>query len=98
MQEEPEEVTELITQWEERGIKKGIEQGITQGIIEGITQGKARGKQETLLRLMRHKFNELPENITFMVTSIDDLEKLDALSDLVLDAKTLKDMGLDSQL
>ena len=107
LQEEPEEVSELITQWEERGIKKGIEkgieqgleqgisQGISQGINEGLAQGKVRGKQETLLRLIRHKFGEIPESMAARIDELEGLEQLDSLIELLVDANTLDEMGID---
>ncbi len=90
------EVKEMLTAYEERGLKKGIERGIAQGIEQGITQGILRGKRETLLRLLRHRFNDLPEEVVTRIEQIEEAGELDALADKVLDARALEDMGLSN--
>jgi hypothetical protein len=47
-----------------------------------------------LLRQMRRKFGELPEGVTARIESITEPEELDALSDRILDADSLEEMGL----
>ena len=103
---EPEEVREMLTQWHERGrslgrqegIQEGIQAGIQAGIQKGIQEGIQAGKQETLLRLMRRKFGELPEGAVKTIRQITAGDSLDELADRVLDAKSLDDMRLDEIL
>ncbi len=102
----PEEVREMLTQWHERGrslgrqegIQEGIQAGIQEGIQKGIIEGIQAGKQETLLRLMRRKFGELPEGAVRTIRQITTGDALDELADRVLDAKSLDDMRLDEIL
>ena len=100
MQNEPEEVVTLITKWEERGIEKGIKQGISEGISQGISQGIStgilRGKQEDILRLIRRKFDGLPEKMVADIERIDNLDKLENLFDIVFDAKTLEEIDYEA--
>lgn len=99
---EPEEVREMLTQWHERGRslgrKEGIQEGIQAGIQKGIQEGIQAGKKETLLRLMRRKFGELPEGAVKTIRQITAGDSLDELADRVLDAKSLDDMRLDEIL
>jgi hypothetical protein len=85
-----EEVKEMISVYEERGIEKGIEQGIEKGIEQGI----ARGKQDTLLRQMNLKFGPLPAALREQVESVTDTQVLDYLTDRILSANTLDEMQL----
>jgi hypothetical protein len=86
-----EEVREMMTIYEERGIEKGILQGIEQGIEQGIT----RGKRELLLRQMRSKFGELPDKVVQKLEQLTDNDLLDELSVRLLMANTLEEMGLE---
>ena len=75
---EGEEVREMISVYEQRGIEKGIE----------------RGQRQTLLRQMTVKFGELPPAVREHIESIADSAELDRLTDLVVRASTLEEMGI----
>lgn len=70
-----EEVEQMVTIYEQRGIEKGIE----------------KGKRNMLLQLLRKKFGELPAELETVVAKIDLPEQLDQLSLAVLDTKSLND-------
>ena len=105
-----EEVAEMISVYEQRGIERGIEQGIERGIEQGIErgieqgiergieqgieQGIVRGKRQTLLRQMTVKFGELPAAVHEQLASLADSEELDRLADRVVRASSLAEMGL----
>lgn len=76
------EVQEMISVYEERGVVRGIEQGVV------------RGKQDSLLRLLALKFGPLPEAIMTRIQTVNNADELDALTDRVLFATSLTDMGL----
>jgi hypothetical protein len=82
--EASEEVREMLTIYEERGIEKGIEQGII------------RGKREVLLRMMRSKFGELPDEVIRKLENLTDNDLLDELSVRLLIASTLEEMDLEA--
>ncbi len=86
--ERSKEVRRMLTQWH----VKGIEEGKTLGKAEG----KAEGKRETLLRLMRIKFGQIPDSVETLINGINNLEMLDELADRVLFANSLEEMKLDS--
>ena len=75
---EGQEIQTMISVYEQRGIEKGVEQG----------------KQESLLKLMRHKFGKLPDEVARRIEAITDQNELDRLMDRVLDDSTLKDLDL----
>ena len=84
----------MISIYEERGIAKGIEQGIEQGIQQGIEEGFVRGERDILLRLLRAKFGPLPESAEQKVAALSDRAELATLSERVLTANTMEEMGL----
>jgi hypothetical protein len=78
---EAEEVREMISVYEERGIEIGI----------------TRGKREILLHLLTTKFGKLPKKVREQVEAIESSEALDALSERILTATSLEDMKLEAQ-
>lgn len=85
---EAEEVREMISVYEARGIEKGRVQGIEQGI--------ARGKREMLMHLLAVKFGTLPENVRQKIETIEGTDALDTLSERVLTASTLEEMQIET--
>jgi hypothetical protein len=69
------EVREMLSIYEERGIVKGM--------------------RNAVLRLLREKFGELPEQVETRVRSITDEAELDTLLGRVLSANSLAEMGLE---
>jgi hypothetical protein len=67
---------------EERGIEKGIE------------KGKLTSRRETLIRLLRGRFGELPHQLVETIEHTDDLQRLDTWLDRVLSAKRLEEMRI----
>ena len=84
-----EETRQMISVYEERGIAKGLQQGLQEGIVGG--------KRDTLLRLLRVKFGALPPSVEAQVQAIADEAQLDTLSERVLTANSLQDMGLKAE-
>ena len=74
-----------------------IERGVVQGRTEGIVQGRTEEKQADILKLMRFRFQTLPEDIIDQVRAIKDLDRLEALFDKVLTAETFQDIELHPQ-
>ncbi len=71
-----------------QGEKKGREEGLRAGVMEG--------KRQTLLVLMERKFDPLPERVTARVRSIESVDELDRLLDLILTASNIGEMKLDA--
>ncbi len=87
---EGKEIQEMISVYEQRGIEKGIEKGIEQGIEQGIE----KGKRDSLLRLLRHRFADLPDQFLRRIEAIKESSELDRLFDRAVDISTLEDLGL----
>jgi len=57
-------------------------------------RGIIKGKRVTLIRLLRRKYGELPEDLEARVLSIQTAEELDVLLDRFVDARSLDEMRL----
>jgi hypothetical protein len=73
-QADTQEVKEMLTVYEERGIVKG--------------------KRDTLQRLLRRKFGDLPEAMITKIQAIQTEAELDILFDQALDANSLEEIGM----
>ena len=69
-----------------------IERGRERGIEQGIEQGETRAKQEALIKLLRFRFDSVPEFVTNQITLIQSLSRLDLLFEKVLTAQTLNEI------
>jgi len=85
---EGKEIRDMISVYEQRGVERGIEQGIEQGIERGIEQGK----RDSLFRLLRGKFGDLPDRIISRIEGIHDAAELDRLFDQAMQVSALKDL------
>ena len=65
---------------------------IERGIEQGIEQGETRAKQEVILKMIRLRFDSVPESVTSQITRIRSLSRLDALVENVLTAQTLDEI------
>jgi hypothetical protein len=58
-------------------------------------RGIVKGKRDALLKLMRAKFQELPENAVVRIQGIESEAHLDQLLERVLTAASVEEMQLD---
>ncbi|MDE0299096.1 MAG: hypothetical protein OXN17_10720 [Candidatus Poribacteria bacterium] len=86
----------LIEQGKAQGIQQGIEQGKAQGIeqgkAQGIEHGEIKAKQADVLKILRHRFDAVPDSLAEEINSIRSLPCLDALLERVLTANTLDEI------
>ena len=78
----------------EKGVIQGIEQGIEQGRQQGIEQGIIQEKRNSVIRLIQHKFDEVPESLAKSLGEITDIVQLSSLFEDVLNASSLDDIEL----
>ena len=71
--------------------QKWYQQGIEKGKIEGIEEGEIIKQQEILIRQLSKKFG-LAEEEQELIKSIKNKVKLDKALDLILDAKSKKEI------
>lgn len=77
----------------EQGVAQGLEQGVAQGVAQGLEQGIERGaalaRQEDILRILRRRYQTVPEPVFAQIRRISDPERLAALLDSATDARSL---------
>ncbi|MFP1679117.1 DUF4351 domain-containing protein [Alloalcanivorax sp. C16-2] len=91
LQEAYEMITNRFEEWKERQRLAGVEQGVAQGIEQGIERGRLEGERKLVLRLMQHRFGDLPAAYRLRLQSASQAE-LEDLADRVLDAASLDDL------
>ena len=74
----------LIEEGEKRGERRGIE--------EGERRGETQAKREAVLKLLRLRFDTVPESVTSRITSIRSLSRLDSLFEKAVTAQRLDDI------
>ena len=99
--EEHEELQTLVHQHIQETSRKEEGEAMAQTMAEYlIEQGERRGetqaKREAVLKLLRIRFDSVPESVTSRITSIRSLSRLDTLFDRVATAKTLDDIDWEN--
>ena len=84
----------LIEQGKVQGIEQGIERGIEQGKAQGIEQGKIQEKQADVLKILRLRFQAVPESLAGEINLIRSLSRLDTLLEQAVTAKTPDEIDL----
>jgi len=74
-----------------------VQEVLQKAVAEGEQRGALRERQQTLLRLLQHKFSQVPETIARQIEATEDPDRLNDWLDRILDAETLAEMGLDSE-
>lgn len=87
LQEAYEMITNRFEEWKERQRLVGVEQGIERG----IERGRLEGERALVLRLIQHRFGELPAALRLRLEGASQAE-LEHLADRVLDATSLDDL------
>ena len=72
--------------------QRGLKQGEQRGLKQGRQQGEIHAKQESLLKLLRHRFPSVPDAVITRVRSLRSPVELDALFDKGLTAKSLEEL------
>ncbi len=72
-------VMELITDWERKGRR------------EGRKEGRQEGELAVLMRLLRHRFGELPRSLEQQINALSSTQ-LEALAEALLDFTRLEDL------
>ena len=75
-------------------IRQGMEKGIALGKKLGEKRGVLRAKRETLLALLRAKFENVSATLVRKISGIEDSRRLDTLLRRILTANSLAEMGL----
>jgi len=85
-EEEDGTVETIELTWSEQRRREGWEQGVAEGRQQGLALGEARA----LMRVLRVRFGQLPDDLEARLAALD-ATTLDRLADRVLRAATLGD-------
>ena len=80
---ETEKKMRYVTSWERKGLEQGLEQGRSQGFLQG--------EASVLRRLLKRRFELLPEWVEERLEGASR-EELDGWADRILEAKALEDV------
>ena len=61
-----------------------------------IEQGKAEAKQDTILKLLQLRFQDVPETLSREIRSIHNLTRLDMLLEQAMTAQSLEEIDTHS--
>jgi hypothetical protein len=80
---------EVVKMW-----KTGADVLIERGRTEGRAEATIQTRRQTLVRLLRKRFGNVPSNIVSVVEASDDVDQLDNWLDRFATAQTLEDLGI----
>ena len=71
------------------------EKGRRKGRKEGRHEEALRARQQTLLRLLRRRFTEVPETVVAAVSGCTDVAQLDTWLDNFVTVRSIADVGIN---
>ena len=87
------EVSEMITNpLIQRGEEIGLRRGEEIGLRHGEEIGFKRGLQRSIVRLLSHRFHQIPEDLQQKISSLIDIQKLQNLLDASLEVDSLEQL------
>ena len=69
---------------------------IEQGRAEGRAEAKVEAKQEAVLKLLQHRFQDVPEVLSREISNIHNLSRLDTLLEQAMTAQSLEEIDTHS--
>ena len=63
-----------------------------EGRAEGKEEGRAEGKQDAVLKLLHHRFQNVPETLSHKISNIHNLSRLDTLLEQAMTAQSLDEI------
>ena len=79
-------------QGREEGREKGLKQGIEEGLEKGLEKGKIAEARRILLRLAEVRFGPAGKSIRATIEAIDELDRLEKMTDRILTAKNWREL------
>ena len=55
----------------QQGVQQGVQQGLQQGVQQGVRQGLIQGESTALLRVMHHRFGDIPDTARRRIEAAD---------------------------
>jgi hypothetical protein len=78
----------------ERGRLEGERKGRNEGRNEGRSEAAIETRQQTLVRLLRRRFGDVPADLVSAVEATTDVEQLDTWLDRLVTAGTLDELEI----
>ena len=76
----------------QEGLREGRQEGLREGRQEGRQEGKKEGERSLILRLLTHKFGEIPPELRSQIEQLS-LAQLEALGKALLDFSTPQELS-----
>jgi hypothetical protein len=73
-------------------LQEAMQEAMQEALAENQRLAERRGRQQTILRLLRHKFPEVSDTVVQRIEGTEDPEWLNAWVDHILDAGTLAEV------
>lgn len=89
--EAQEQIVDIMTSWEERGVQQGLQQGLEQGLQQGLQQGKRQATLTLVLRLLTRRLDAVEPVVRERIESLS-LVQLEQLGEGLLDFSTSADL------
>jgi predicted transposase YdaD len=80
------------------GMEKGRQEGLEIGLKTGLEKGRIKQAKEVLFHLGRIRFGRLDKATRSAIEAIDDLERLERLSERILTATNWRDLLAESEI
>ena len=94
-----EEVKIMQMTWADKMVAKGREEGLSMGIArgreEGIARGQLQGARQVLAGQIEYRFGSLSDACRRQLERIEDPQEIDQLARRLVEAQSLRDLGLD---
>lgn len=76
-------------------VEQGRQQGLEQGRQQGEENGFTRGIQKSIQQILSSRFRELPGDLQKKISSLTDVQKLQALLDACLKVESLEELVMN---
>ena len=67
-------------------------------VEQGREQGKVESKQDAVLKLLQHRFQDVPEVLSREIRNIHNLSRLDTLLEQAMTAQSLEEIDTHSSV
>ena len=88
-------IEEIVRSAEKIAREKGLGEGREEGLEEGLEKGELQARQQTLLRLARHKFGAVEQAFEQRIRNTTDITLLDRWIEKILDVTSLQELVAD---
>ena len=82
----------LIEQGLVKGEAQGLVKGEARGLVKGREEGITVGKQDAVLKILQHRFQNVPDALSQKIAEIQSIPKLDTLLEQAMTADNLEEV------